>query len=65
MNALNDNRDFFWTEKSAKEGDVSAQFNLATMYDDGVGVAHDRGQAVYWYSKAIEQGHTGAQDRMS
>jgi len=31
------------------------------MFDDGIGTPKDIKQAVYWLTKATEQGHAGAQ----
>ncbi len=45
----------------AAEGDVTAQFNLARMYDTGRGVAPDPALAFHWYRLAAEQGHRAAQ----
>ena len=42
---------------SAEQGDVYAQHNLAVRYDLGEGIQQDHAQAVYWYSKAAEQGN--------
>ena len=42
----------------AKQGDPGAQFSLGECYYHG---AQDYKQAVYWYSKAAEQGHALAQ----
>jgi TPR repeat protein len=35
------------------------------MYDYGTGVTQDKQQAVYWYRKAAEQGHAGAQGNLA
>jgi hypothetical protein len=40
----------------AEQGDVRAQFNLATMYYNGQGVRQDREQAAKWFRMAAEQG---------
>jgi len=45
----------------AEAGDASAQFNLGLMYDLGLGVAEDDGEAVRWYRMAAEQGYAAAQ----
>ena len=45
----------------AKQGDVDAQFNLGTMYDEGKGVTQDDKEAVIWYRKAANQGDGLAQ----
>ena len=44
--------------KPAEQGDASAQFMLGRMYDNGQGVPRDDKQAVIWFRKAAEQGHT-------
>lgn len=45
----------------AEQGDMSAQFNVGRMYDDGDGVEQDKGQALKWYQKSAEQNHPDAQ----
>ena len=39
----------------AESGDSKAQFRLGVMYDKGVGVAQDYGEAFKWFQKAAEQ----------
>ena len=48
-------------QSKANQGDAQAQFNLALLYYHGLGTPHDSKQAVYWYTKAAEQGHVNAQ----
>ncbi|WP_348225683.1 hypothetical protein [Nitrosomonas sp. Is79A3] len=56
------NKDYYLTAlKFAKQGDASAQYNLAMMYQLGKSVPQDSAQARSWYRKAAEQGHTSAQ----
>lgn len=51
--------------KSAKEGDVKAQYILGNMYhEEGGGVPQDYQKALKWYKKAAEQGHTSAQIKL-
>lgn len=45
-------------------GDANAQYNLARMYLDGVGVEKDSLQAVRWLSLAAQKGHAQAQARL-
>jgi hypothetical protein len=45
----------------AEQGDSTAQFNLGSLYHQGMGVPQDYRQAVYWIRKAAEQGHVSAQ----
>lgn len=50
-----------WYRRAADKGHPGAQFNLANMYLDGLGVPKDAGEAVAWYRKAADQGDTLAQ----
>lgn len=45
----------------AKRGDVSAQFRVATAYEDGLDVKKDLKQAFDWYMKAAKQSHAPSQ----
>lgn len=45
----------------AETGNSDGQFNLAVMYEQGIGVASDEKQAVIWYRKSAEQGNSNAQ----
>ena len=45
----------------AEQGDSTAQFNLGSLYYQGMGVPQDYRQAVYWMHRAAEQGHAAAQ----
>jgi TPR repeat protein len=47
--------------KEARIGDASAQYDVALMYANGVGVGRNVGQAFTWTKKAAEKGHTAAQ----
>ena len=49
-----------WTPL-AEKGSREAQFNLAVMYDDGMGVPEDNAKAAKWYRKAAENGFPQAQ----
>jgi len=46
---------------AAKEGHADSQFNVALMYERGIGVGKDEKEAVVWYSKAASQGNAAAQ----
>ena len=37
----------YWYEKSAKQGDQDAQFNLAKIYNNGDGIDKDIDKAIY------------------
>ena len=43
---------------------MEAQYNLAHLYESGLGVPKDVGQAIGWYSDAAEQGCTDAQNNL-
>jgi len=47
--------------KSAEAGDSNSQFNLALMYEQGIGVGKDEKAAVDWYRKSAAQGNSNAQ----
>ena len=40
---------------------AGAQFNLGIMYKKGQGVAQNNTEALQWYRKAADQGHSNAQ----
>ncbi len=46
---------------SAEEGHADSQFNVALMYEQGIGVAKDEKEAVVWYRKSALQGNAAAQ----
>jgi TPR repeat protein len=65
MTALDDDRAVFKAaKKAAKQGNVEAQSFLGLMYSEGLGVAQDYKQAVYWYQKAADQGYAEAQNNL-
>ena len=49
------------TRYLAEQGNVSAQYNLGVMYDNGIGVFRDYGKAMRWYRIAAERGDASAQ----
>jgi TPR repeat protein len=46
---------------AAEEGHADSQFNVALMYEKGIGVGKDEKEAVLWYGKAASQGNASAQ----
>ena len=52
-----------WTPL-AEQGDVSAQYNLGTLYDSGKGAPQDYKEAVKWYRLAAKQGYASAQNNL-
>lgn len=47
--------------KAAEEGHASSQFNVAVMFERGIGVGKDESKALAWYEKAASQGNADAQ----
>ncbi|MGH9421535.1 MAG: hypothetical protein ACRD3J_16275, partial [Thermoanaerobaculia bacterium] len=47
--------------RAALQGNPTAQYNLALMYDKGQGVPRDYKEAAAWYSKAAAHGLGEAQ----
>jgi uncharacterized protein len=45
----------------AEQGHSDSQFNVALMYERGIGVGKDEKEAVVWYGKAAAQGNAAAQ----
>ncbi|MFQ5972472.1 MAG: hypothetical protein ACE5Q3_09065 [Alphaproteobacteria bacterium] len=48
----------------AEKGDPNAQFDLALLYEQGLGVPTDPTAAARWYQAAAAQGHTDAQNSL-
>lgn len=46
---------------AAETGHLDSQFNLALMYENGIGIVKDEAEAIVWYRKASEQGSAFAQ----
>lgn len=46
---------------AAKEGHIDSQYNLAMMYEQGIGIGKNEKEALIWYNKAAEQGNALAQ----
>lgn len=48
-------------QMAAAQGDATAQFQLAAMYQDGRGIVQSDQEALRYYSKAAQQDHAAAQ----
>jgi len=46
---------------AAKDGHADSQFNVALMYEQGIGIAKNEKEAVVWYDKSASQGNPAAQ----
>lgn len=51
-------------QKFAKEGRTWAQSDLGSLYEDGLVLPRNFGEAVYWYRSAAEKGYPGAQTNL-
>ena len=50
-----------YLRRAAGLGDMDAQYTLAGLYVEGVGVVADEAQAARWFGEAARNGHVGAQ----
>ncbi len=53
-------KSIYWLEKSAKNGKSRAQFDLGTLYYDGLVMPIDMKKAMFWIKKSAEQGEERA-----
>ena len=49
-------------ERSAKQGNMMAQYNLGVLYRTGRGVEADMDTALYWYKLSAAQGYEEAME---
>jgi uncharacterized protein len=45
----------------AKEGHLPSQYNIALMYENGIGIKKNEKEALVWYTKAANAGSSAAQ----
>lgn len=55
---------YMWAKKSAERGNAKAQYQVGNCFEIGIGVDADPQEAIIWYSKADEQGHKRASQRL-
>lgn len=51
-------------QREANAGDPDAQYNLAYIYENGLGVPKDEAKALELYQQAADQGYSGALDNI-
>jgi TPR repeat protein len=51
-------------QREAQAGDPDAQYNLAYLYENGLGVPKDETKALELYQQAADQGHPAAQNNL-
>ena len=56
---------FYWYIKSAKQGDITAQFRVGYLYLEGKGVEKDIEKAVYWLETSTAAGSSLASDYLA
>ena len=54
-----------WYRMAAEGGSSGAQYNLAILYERGLGLERDLAQAVAWYEKAADGGEVAARRSLS
>lgn len=59
-----ENQTILWLRKEAESGLPAAQFSLGFMHEYGQFLQRNAAEAVIWYSRAAEQGHTNALRRL-
>ncbi len=52
-------------QKEAQAGDPDAQYNLAYIYENGLGVPKNEAKALELYQQAADQGHSRAQNNLN
>ncbi|ACE06259.1 hypothetical protein Aasi_0892 [Candidatus Amoebophilus asiaticus 5a2] len=58
---MSDEEVFIQCKKDADHGYIDAQYNVASMYENGKGVDQNYQKAIKWYTKAANKGHAEAQ----
>ncbi len=51
-------------QKDAKQGNLTALWNLGKFYEEGLGVKQDSAAAMKWYRKAADKGDADAQNQI-
>jgi len=51
-------------QREAQAGDPDAQYNLAYIYENGLGVPRDEAKALELYQQAADHGHSAAQSNL-
>lgn len=50
----------YWWQRSAESGYINAQFNLALLYERGLGITKDQSKAMLWFERAARCGDAEA-----
>jgi len=56
---------FQYFQNAAEQGHAEAQYELAKMYQEGIGISESKKHAAKWYTMAAEQGHEKAQYKIA
>ena len=60
----NDSQAFYWFQKAADRGSMTAANELGYLYTHGIGVEQNYGEALKWYQKAADAGIASAKYNM-
>lgn len=50
----------YWWQRAAESGNINAQFNLALLYERGMGLTKDQSKAILWFERAARNGDVEA-----
>ena len=53
-----------WFSRSARQGNVAAEYHLGVLYENGQGVSQDYVEAAKWYQAAAKHGNIPAEVRL-
>jgi TPR repeat protein len=65
MQTIDKSDHFLWCKEGAALDDTEAQYQLATCYENGSGVAKNKSTAAHWYRKAADLDHEKSQLRLA
>ncbi len=54
-------KSFYWTKRSAENGNLEAKTNLGLLYESGIGVEKDHAKSIYWITDAAKKNYPVAQ----
>lgn len=55
----------YWYQKSALQGNVTAQVVMGQCYEEGMGIPQNTQKAIYWYKIAAAQGNSLAKTQLT
>jgi len=66
LNTIGNEEDLphLWFLEAAEQGNPTAQYKIAKMYEDGIGADENLNLAITWYFKSANQGDKAAQSKL-